>query len=232
MPWSPDNPVIGEFEDLPVQPLPRSSYFGPPESWFSAQSVRPLAPAPTAAADSDANLVSHPDSLLSTQSLTTASPTNGIILGIIEPRIPTADAILTSTLDHSSVPAVPLPITTAQPATPPPVPTPVPAADEDAIADNGAHLTPGEPTAAPASAPSKRRAREPESGFLTVNAAPWARVAIDGKALTQTTPIVEHKLPAGKHTLTLTSPSGKVSTLTVTVRPHQTTTRFIDLRNE
>ncbi len=120
----------------------------------------------------------------------------------------------------------------AQPATPPPVPTPVPAADEDAIADNGAHLTPGEPTAAPASAPSKRRAREPESGFLTVNAAPWARVAIDGKALTQTTPIVEHKLPAGKHTLTLTSPSGKVSTLTVTVRPHQTTTRFIDLRNE
>ncbi len=87
-----------------------------------------------------------------------------------------------------------------------------------------------EPTPPPVK--KEKRKAETEYGFLTVNAAPWARVAIDGKQLGQTTPVVEHKLAAGKHVLTLTGPSGKVSTMTVSIRPHQTTTRVVDLREE
>lgn len=41
MPWSPDNPYIGEFEDLPVQMLPRSSFFVPAEE---APLVLPMEP--------------------------------------------------------------------------------------------------------------------------------------------------------------------------------------------
>ena len=66
-----------------------------------------------------------------------------------------------------------------------------------------------------------------ESGRLRLDASPWAIVYLGGKMI-GTTPLLDFRLPAGTHQLTLKNPEAKKSeTLAVTIRPGQTTRRYV-----
>ena len=53
----------------------------------------------------------------------------------------------------------------------------------------------------------RRRRQQPEAGdrggdcTMTVNSVPWSEVWIDGKNTSQHTPVVDFKIPCGKHKL-------------------------------
>lgn len=106
---------------------------------------------------------------------------------------------------------------------PPPSPPPVDAA------------TPPETTApseAPAPKPERvvkrrpkkiRRRRTPKPGRLTIDTRPWTEVYL-GRRMLGMTPVVNVRLPSGKHQLTLKNAKlGLVRKITVTIRPGRTT---------
>jgi serine/threonine protein kinase len=77
------------------------------------------------------------------------------------------------------------------------------------------------------------RAPEPEPkatprprGTLMVNAVPWARIFVDGRAHGQTPR--ELSLPAGTHQLKLVTPGGDTRTRSVTVSPNRETRLTVD----
>jgi hypothetical protein len=66
-------------------------------------------------------------------------------------------------------------------------------------------------------------------GHITINATPWCNVSIDGHAVGET-PIVEHALPSGSHSITCTNPETHgTRTVRVDVRPGETTRTRITL---
>jgi serine/threonine-protein kinase len=67
-------------------------------------------------------------------------------------------------------------------------------------------------------------------GAITIAATPWCNVSIDGRAIGET-PIVNHALPSGRHTITCTNPELNVTrTRTAEVRPGETARVRIDLQ--
>ena len=66
-------------------------------------------------------------------------------------------------------------------------------------------------------------------GHITIAATPWCNVSIDGHAVGET-PVVEHSLPSGSHSVTCTNPETHATrTVRVDVRPGETTRTRITL---
>jgi eukaryotic-like serine/threonine-protein kinase len=92
-------------------------------------------------------------------------------------------------------------------------------------------------TTAPRREAEPRRVQEREgiaprkigSGVLRLNSRPWAEVSIDGKRVGNT-PLTNHPLPAGAHTVRLVNPQfGLKKTLKIEIEPGQTLTQVVDL---
>ena len=71
-----------------------------------------------------------------------------------------------------------------------------------------------------------RRSRTDSGGggdcSITVNSIPWSEVWIDGKNTTKHTPIVDYKLPCGKHKLAFKRSDMQIDqTESINVRPGQ-----------
>ncbi len=67
-------------------------------------------------------------------------------------------------------------------------------------------------------------------GAITVAATPWCNVSIDGRPVGET-PIVNHSVPSGRHTITCTNPELNVSrTRSVDVQPGETARVRIELQ--
>ena len=64
-------------------------------------------------------------------------------------------------------------------------------------------------------------------GTLRLNSKPWGKVYIDGKDLGKNTPLLDHKLKAGEHTITIEFSTGETKTEKVTIFPDKTTTKII-----
>lgn len=97
-------------------------------------------------------------------------------------------------------------------ATPPDAPPPAPTAAPEASATPAAAPAPAEPGPALGAA-----ALVPEgTGLLTVSALSRARVYVDG-AFVRVTPLFQHELPAGTHTITLEAEDGRRATFPVEV---------------
>ena len=70
-------------------------------------------------------------------------------------------------------------------------------------------------------APRRAAAEEAECS-ITVNSIPWSEVWIDGKNTTKHTPIVDYKLPCGKHKLAFKRSDMQIDqTESINVRPGQ-----------
>ncbi len=68
-----------------------------------------------------------------------------------------------------------------------------------------------------------------QEGYLSLDTSPWTRVTTDGRDL-GVTPLQRVALPAGSHQLTLRNPElGVNTTVTVTIRPGETTARRLGL---
>jgi hypothetical protein len=67
----------------------------------------------------------------------------------------------------------------------------------------------------------------PETGWLSLNSRPWGYVNIDGRDIGETTPLIKHALPAGKHRIAVTGPDGAVMTGEVEVWPLETTSLIL-----
>jgi serine/threonine-protein kinase len=66
-------------------------------------------------------------------------------------------------------------------------------------------------------------------GSVTINATPWCNVSIDGRRIGET-PIVNHSLPSGRHSVVCTNPdSGASRTVSIDVRAGETTRTRITL---
>jgi serine/threonine-protein kinase len=67
-------------------------------------------------------------------------------------------------------------------------------------------------------------------GAVTIAATPWCNVSIDGRAVGET-PVVNHALPSGRHTITCTNPELNVTrTRSVEVSPGETARVRIELQ--
>jgi serine/threonine-protein kinase len=65
-------------------------------------------------------------------------------------------------------------------------------------------------------------------GMVTINATPWCEVSIDGRRIGET-PIVNHSLPSGRHSVVCTNPEAGSRTVSIEVRPGETTRTRITL---
>jgi hypothetical protein len=96
---------------------------------------------------------------------------------------------------------------------PPPVPAALPApALPDAGAEKVAQAAPSPPRPlhrrpAPPTPAAARAASDSGPGHLTVTAATWGAVYVDGKQVAPQTPLYRYALPAGRHTVKLFQPS-------------------------
>lgn len=88
-----------------------------------------------------------------------------------------------------------------------------------------------DPAPAPAPTPAVEAAAAPESavpsgsGLVTISALPRAAVYIDGSMI-RNTPLFQHELPAGAHTITLVADDGRRATFSLTV-PSKGETRAV-----
>jgi len=73
----------------------------------------------------------------------------------------------------------------------------------------------------------KTTAKAEGYGALRLNSKPWGKVYIDGKDLGKNTPLLDHKLKAGEHTITIEFSTGETKTVKVTIFPDKTTTKII-----
>jgi serine/threonine protein kinase len=73
----------------------------------------------------------------------------------------------------------------------------------------------------------KTTAKAEGYGKLRLNSKPWGRVYIDGKDLGKNTPLLDHQLKAGEHTITIEFSTGETKTVKVTIFPDKTTTKII-----
>jgi Protein kinase domain len=63
------------------------------------------------------------------------------------------------------------------------------------------------------------------TGFVTINAQPWAKVYVDGALVATHTPLERHPLQEGPHEIVLRRPDGARATLRVNIIPDRTITR-------
>jgi hypothetical protein len=81
---------------------------------------------------------------------------------------------------------------------------------------------------APPDKPKEKPVAKAEGfGTLRLNSKPWGKVYIDGKDLGKNTPLLDHKLKAGEHTITIEFSTGETKTEKVTIFPGKTTTKII-----
>ncbi len=88
----------------------------------------------------------------------------------------------------------------------------------------------GKPDKKPATAKKpkvKPVAQAKGQGILRLNSKPWGKVFIDGKDTGKNTPLLNHRLEAGEHTITLEFSTGETKTEKVTIFPDKTTTKII-----
>ncbi len=87
--------------------------------------------------------------------------------------------------------------------------------------------TGGEAASDDAPAPRKTVAAADDSGgggdcSITINSIPWSEVWIDGKNTSKHTPVVDFKVPCGKHKLAFKRPDMQIDqTESINVRPGQ-----------
>lgn len=67
-------------------------------------------------------------------------------------------------------------------------------------------------------------------GRLNLLSIPSAQVTLNGRSLGRT-PLIRYELPSGRHRLTLTAPDGSTKTVSVTIRPDETTRQSVSLNN-
>jgi hypothetical protein len=74
----------------------------------------------------------------------------------------------------------------------------------------------------------RRRVAHAQTGTLVLSSDPWAYVEVDGKRLSEPTPIAGLKLKAGVHRIRLFNPAAKLSrTIRVKIKANQTTRRVV-----
>ena len=74
----------------------------------------------------------------------------------------------------------------------------------------------------------KPRVRKPKgTGLLKLNSTPWGKVWIDGKDIKASTPLINYKLPAGKHKITIHFSTGEVKTVTVVIKANETVKKIV-----
>jgi hypothetical protein len=101
-------------------------------------------------------------------------------------------------------------------------PAPKPAASSEPVA-----ARPAQPEPRPAPPPPRPAEKAPAAmGALTLNAFPFAMVEIDGKPI-KTTPLINHPLETGSHTVKLKTEDGRERTLQVTIEAGQTVKQII-----
>jgi len=90
------------------------------------------------------------------------------------------------------------------------------------------------PVAAPAPLVQPTAPRPPaqvQYGYLNLNSKPWARVFIDGRDTGGTTPMLHHRLPVGRHRITLINGRFGINReFWVDVRPNRTSQLIVDLK--
>ena len=72
-----------------------------------------------------------------------------------------------------------------------------------------------------------RALQDQPDGMLNLSVRPWAQVVIDGQPLDKPTPVRNHRLAAGWHTILLKGPGGKEQTLKVNVPAGKTVTKVL-----
>ena len=100
----------------------------------------------------------------------------------------------------------------AKPEAPKPAPKPVAEAPKPAPKPEAAPKPP-RPARKPVAAAEEPAAAPAAAGgdcLMTVGSRPWAEVWIDGKNTQKLTPLVDYKVPCGKHKLTLKNSDVKV----------------------
>jgi hypothetical protein len=75
---------------------------------------------------------------------------------------------------------------------------------------------------------TERAAAQPDTGYFSVDALPYAEIYIDG-ALAGITPLVRVPLRPGKHSIRAVAESGASERITITVRSGETVSRRIRL---
>jgi hypothetical protein len=125
---------------------------------------------------------------------------------------------------HAAPPSPPPVAHEAQvPATPPPPAAPAPHVprhkkSHDVAMDDGA----GASTSADDESSAKPPADKGGDCTMTVNSVPWSEVWIDGKNTTQHTPVVDYKIPCGKHKLAFKRSDMQIDhSENITVKPGQ-----------
>ena len=79
----------------------------------------------------------------------------------------------------------------------------------------------GEPSDELGGGKEPARAAEAECS-ITINSVPWSELWIDGKSTSRHTPVVDHKVPCGKHKLAFKRPEMQIDqTENINVRPGQ-----------
>ncbi len=73
----------------------------------------------------------------------------------------------------------------------------------------------------------KATARAKGFGLLRLNSKPWGKIYIDGKNTGKNTPLINHQIKAGEHTVTIKFSTGETKTEKVTIFPDKTTTKII-----
>jgi hypothetical protein len=96
-------------------------------------------------------------------------------------------------------------------------PAPVKRKRREVPADDGS----GEPSDEVGGGKETARAAEAECS-ITINSVPWSELWIDGKNTSRHTPVVDHKIPCGKHKLAFKRPEMQIDqTENINVRPGQ-----------
>jgi serine/threonine protein kinase len=86
---------------------------------------------------------------------------------------------------------------------------------------------PGKKTTRKVKSKGQSTAKTAGQGILRLNSKPWGKVYIDGKDTGKNTPLLNHQLEAGEHTITIEFPTGETKTEKVTIFPDKTTTKII-----
>ena len=85
--------------------------------------------------------------------------------------------------------------------------------------------------AAAAAAGANANENSAAHGFLNLSSTPWANVTIDGRPVEGTTPLIRHKLPAGRHDIQLSNPYTPMKkSLKVDIREGETQNLVVDLQ--
>lgn len=129
------------------------------------------------------------------------------------------------------------PVERAPPAAPPPAsvapapaPAPPPVPEPPPVAAGATPRSDPEPAAVARPAAAGRAATTKGSGFLTVNARPWVRVAVDGQWVADETPLRRFRLSVGKHSVRFVNVvSGFDQHRSITVRANGETKVFVDI---